>query len=233
MAADMVACGSGRGLCLPLLGFQRRIRAVPGGCRGCCQKGWATEWERRMIKNLVLIVSGGALAFALAGTAGPAMAMGSVHRAEVTRAKLLMPDPTPIIRDSMARPGRTGQVRIWAQAAPPTIRDPNARVGQPGRVKIWAPGDPPVIRRSDVRPGGLGHLKLSAPPDTPTVRGSMARPGSPKMWAPADPPTVRDSNARTGDPDSGGQLTSGAGDPDSGGQLTSGASDPDSGGQVL
>jgi hypothetical protein len=44
-----------------------------------------------MTRNLVVAVSGGALAFALAGVASPAVAWGSVHPVSVTKARLLMP----------------------------------------------------------------------------------------------------------------------------------------------
>jgi hypothetical protein len=204
-----------------------------------------------MIKNLVVVVSGGALAFGLAGAASPAMAWASVaHPASVTQANLPMPGGTPIIRDA------------------------NAHLGHRGQVTIWNPGDPPVIRRLKAGPP-VG--KLSAPPDTPTVRGGSARlgcghPGQLRPWNPADPPTVRDSTAQAapptirdskartngaqctklmnpsdppiirgstaqfGDPDDGGQVTQAAarlGDPDDGGQVQAFAAlgDPDDGGQ--
>jgi len=77
-----------------------------------------------MIKNLVVVASGGALAFGLAGAVSPAMAVASVaHPAGVTRANLPMPAGTPIIRDSTAQfgdPHDGGQV---TQAA--------ARLGDP------------------------------------------------------------------------------------------------------
>ena len=106
------------------------------------------------MRNLVVVVSGGALAFALAGAASPAVAWGSAHPAGVTKAKLFMPPPTPVIRDSAARPGH------------------------PGQVTIWNPGIPPVIRRSKTGLGGAVR-KLSAQADTPTVRDSAARLGDP------------------------------------------------------
>jgi len=58
-----------------------------------------------MTKKLVVVLSGSALAFALAGVASPAVAWGSVHPAGVTTAKLFMPPPTPVIRGSAARMG--------------------------------------------------------------------------------------------------------------------------------
>ena len=87
-----------------------------------------------MIKNLVVVVSGRALAFGLAGTVSPAMAWASVaHPAGVARANLPMPEGTPIIRDSNAQlsdPDDGGQV---TQAA--------ARFGDPddgGQVQAFA-----------------------------------------------------------------------------------------------
>ena len=178
-----------------------------------------------MIKNLVVIVSGGALAFGLAGTVSPAMALASVaHPAGVTQASLPMPDGTPIIRDS------------------------NAKVGHRGQVTIWNPPDPPVIKRSKE---GSPVRNLSAPPDTPTVGGSTAQNAPPtvrdskaridgaecfKLMNPSDPPIIRGSTARFGDPDDGGQVTQAAarlGDPDDGGQVQVFAAlgDPDDGGQ--
>ena len=105
-----------------------------------------------MTRNLVVVVSGGALAFALAGVASPAVAWGSIHPVDVTKAKLFMPPPTPVIRDAAASPGH------------------------PGKVTIWNPGDPPVITRSKV--GGPART-LTAQADTPTVRDSTARLGDP------------------------------------------------------
>jgi len=134
-----------------------------------------------MTRNLVVVVSGGALAFALAGVASPAVAWGSIHPVDVTKAKLFMPPPTPVIRDAAASPGHPGKVTIWNEGDPPTIRHANARPGHPGQVTIWNPGDPPVITRSKV--------------------GGPAR----TLTAQADTPTVRDSTARLGDPDDGGQ----------------------------
>jgi hypothetical protein len=62
--------------------------------------------ERSMIKNLVVVASGGALAFGLAGAISPAIAQANVaHPAGVTRANLPMPGGTPIIRDSTAQLG--------------------------------------------------------------------------------------------------------------------------------
>ena len=61
-----------------------------------------------MIKTLVVVASGGALAFGLAGVASPAMAWGSVAPAGVTQAngaKLMAPSDPPIIRGSTARLG--------------------------------------------------------------------------------------------------------------------------------
>jgi len=87
-----------------------------------------------MIKNLVVVVSGGALAFGLAGALSPAMASASVaHPAGVTRAALPMPDGTPIIRDSAARLGDPDDGGQVTQAA--------ARFGDPddgGQVQVFA-----------------------------------------------------------------------------------------------
>jgi hypothetical protein len=198
-----------------------------------------------MMKNLVVVISGGALAFGFAGMVSPAMASASVaHPAGVTRANLPMPGGTPIIRDSNARPGH------------------------PCRVQIFNPGDPPVITRLRAFPaGGPGHINLSNPPDTPTVRGSVAhlraqadtptvrdsvgqnapptirdvkaRPGGAqcvKLTNPPGTPIIRDSTAKLGDPDDGGQVTQATarlGDPDDGGQVQvfAALSDPDDGGQ--
>ena len=138
-----------------------------------------------MIKTLVVVASGGALAFGLAGVASPAMALGSVAPAGVTQANLPMPDGTPIIRDSKARPGcgHPGQLRLWNPAAPPTIRDSNAQAA------------PPTIRDSKARASGAGCIKLMAP-DPPIVRGSTARLG--------DPDDGGQLTAALGDPDDGG-----------------------------
>ena len=108
-----------------------------------------------MIKNLVAVAGGGALAFALAGAVSPAVALGSVHPAGVAHTKLINP------------------------AAPPTIRDSSAQFSHRGPVRIWAPPDPPVIRGSSARTSGAVHTTLTAPPDTPTVRGLTARTGDP------------------------------------------------------
>ena len=76
-----------------------------------------------MIRNLVVVVSGGALAFGLAGAVSPAMALASVaHPAGVTRANRPMPEGTPIIRDSSAKlgdPDDGGQVQVFAALGDP------------------------------------------------------------------------------------------------------------------
>jgi hypothetical protein len=162
--------------------------------------------ERSMIKNLVAVVSGGALAFGLAGALSPTMALASVaHPASMTRANLPMPDGTPIIRDSGARLGcvHPGHLRLWNPAAPPTVRD---SVDQ---------NAPPTIRDAKARPSGARCVHLTNPGPTPIIR---------------------DSAARFGDPDDGGQVTQAAarfGDPDDGGQVQvfAALSDPDDGGQ--
>src|SRR5712692_4265079 len=142
-----------------------------------------------MIKNLVVVVSGGALAFGLAGTVRPAMA--SAAPAAVTRANLPMPDGTPIIRDSSARLGcgHPGQLRPRNPADPGTVRDSTAQA---------APG---AIRDSKARTSGAGCIKLMNPPDPPIIRGSTAQFGDPD-----DGGQVIQAAARLGDPDDGGQV---------------------------
>src|SRR6516165_9705675 len=97
-----------------------------------------------MIKKLVVVASGGALAFALAGLANAGTAWASVHPANAAHAKLLLPDGTPVIRDSMVQPGD-----------PPIIRRSNARMGDPddGGQITTAQAAPPTIRDSMARPG--------------------------------------------------------------------------------
>ena len=211
-----------------------------------------------MIKNLVVVVSGGALAFGLAGTVSPAMAWASAaHPAGVARANLPMPEGTPIIRDSNAQLGHRGQVTIFNPPDPPVIRHSKAS-GQVGNLS--APPDTPVVRGSKSRPGGE-CVTLMAPPDPPTVRDSSARlghghPGHLRLWNPAAPPTIRDSLDQNAPPTirDAGARTGGAecakltnppgtpiirdsnarfGDPDDGGQVQAFAalSDPDAGGQ--
>ncbi len=81
-----------------------------------------------MTKNLGVAISGGALALALAWAASPALAWGSTHPAGVAQAKLLKPDPPPVIRDSSARPGRPGHMNIKALADSPAVTDSAARL---------------------------------------------------------------------------------------------------------
>ena len=117
-----------------------------------------------MTKKIVLIASGGALAFALAGMASPAAAWGSVHPQHL---KLFAPAGTPIIRDSNARPGLPG--KLFAPDGTPVVRDATDRRGLPGR--LFAPGGTPIIRDSNARPGGPGGSALSlAPPSDPAER---------------------------------------------------------------
>jgi hypothetical protein len=176
-----------------------------------------------MIKNLVVVVSGGALAFGLAGTVSPAMALASVASpAGVTRANLPMPAGTPIIRDSGARLGGPGH--LFAQPDTPIIRDAKARRSGAECTKLMNPPDPPVIKHSTAQ---------NAPP---TIRDARMRPECIKLMNPPDTPIVRGSAARFSDPDDGGQVTQAAaqfGDPDDGGQVQvfAALSDPDSGGQ--
>jgi len=167
-----VACAPGA------LPFQLVSGPFQPGFLASDQTAGICEQERQMIRNLVVVVSGSALALALAGVASPAVAWGSVHPAGVTTAKLFNPGDPPIIRRSQASvPVRA----LTAQADTPVVRDSVARPGGPGPVTIWNPGDPPVITRSKA--------------------GGPAR----ALRAQAEPPTVRDSAARLGDPDDGGQ----------------------------
>jgi hypothetical protein len=191
-----------------------------------------------MIKNLVVVASGGALAFGLAGAVSPAMALAGVaHPAGVTRANLPMPDGTPIIRDSAARMSGTG--KLSAPPDTPTVRGSGARLGcgHPGRPGLWNPPDPPVIKHSTARlgHGRPDHLRLWNPSDPPVIRGSTAQNAPPtirdakartsgaectKLVNPPGTPIIRDSAARFGDPDDGGQV-----------QVFAAVSDPDAGGQ--
>ena len=165
-----------------------------------------------MIKNLVVVVSGGALAFGLAGAVSPAMALASVaHPAGVTRANLPMPGGTPIIRDSADRLGGPGQ--LSAPPDTPTVRGGPARPGcvHPGQLRLWNPAAPPTVRDSTAQ---------NAPP---TIRDAKVRPsgaGCVKIMNPPDPPVIKHSAARFGDPDDGGQVQvfAALGDPDDGGQ---------------
>ncbi|HET7245152.1 MAG TPA: hypothetical protein VFJ07_10000 [Streptosporangiaceae bacterium] len=207
-----------------------------------------------MIKNLVVVASGGALAFGLAGAVSPAMALASVaHPTGVTRANLPMPDGTPIIRDSSARMSGTGHIKPSAPPDTPTVRGSGARLGcvHPGHLGLWNPAAPPTVRDSvaqnapptirdaKARPSGAGHVRLSFPSDPPIIRDSTARPGGArcvKLTNPGPTPIIRDSTAKLGDPDDGGQVTQAAarlGDPDDGGQVQVFAAlgDPDDGGQ--
>jgi hypothetical protein len=215
--------------------FQTAARAFGLGNR-------TTEWERSMIKNLVVVASGGALAFGLAGAVSPAMAMASVaHPAGVTRANLPMPGGTPIIRDSSARLSGSGHSKLSAPPDTPTVRDGSARPGcaHPGHLRLWNPAAPPTIRDSSLQadpPTVRDSVAQNAPP---TIRDAKARPSGAecaKLTNPPGTPIIRDSTAKLGDPDDGGQVTQAAarfGDPDDGGQLQvfAALSDPDDGGQ--
>ena len=179
-----------------------------------------------MTRNLVVVVSGGALAFALAGVASPAVAWGSIHPVDVTKAKLFMPPPTPVIRDAAASPGHPGKVTIWNPGDPPIIRRSEAgapartltappdtpivrgsaaKPAHPGKVTLWNEGDPPTIRHSNARPGHPGPLTLWNPGDPPVITRSKAGGPARTLTAQADTPIIRDSAARLGDPDDGGQ----------------------------
>jgi hypothetical protein len=102
-----------------------------------------------MIKKVVVVASGGALAFALGGVADAGMARASVHRANLPRT-LTAPQGTPVIRGSAAQPGNVLHGKISAPPDTPVVRGSTAR---PSHLKIWAPGDPPVIRRLVARTG--------------------------------------------------------------------------------
>jgi hypothetical protein len=174
-----------------------------------------------MIKNLVVVVSGGALAFGLAGAVSPAMALASVtHPAGATRANLPMPEGTPIIRGSNARPscGHSGQLGLLNPSDTPIIRDSVAQA------------EPPTVRDAKARPGGAECGKLMNPSDSPIIRGSTAQFGDP------DDGGQVHAAARLGDPDDGGEVTQASaqlGDPDDGGhiQVFAALGDPDDGGE--
>ncbi len=181
-----------------------------------------------MMKNLVVVVSGGALAFGLAGAVSPAMASASVaHPAGMTRAALPMPDGTPVIRDSAARMGGTG--RLSAPPDTPTVRGGGARLAcsHSDQPRLWNPPDPPVIKHS---------VDQNTPPIIRDAKARTSGTACTKLMNPPGTPIIRDSAARVGDPDDGGQVTQAAarfGDPDDGGQVQVSAalSDPDDGGQ--
>jgi hypothetical protein len=168
-----------------------------------------------MIKHLVVVVSGGALAFGLAVAVGPAMALAQ--------------NAPPTIRDAKAQTSGAGCVKLVNPPDPPVIKHSTARLGH-GRLdhlRLWNPSDSPIIRDSTAQ---------NAPP---TIRDAKARPsgaGCTNLVNPPDTPIVRGSAARFGDPDDGGQVTPAAarfGDPDDGGQVQvfAALSDPDDGGQ--
>jgi hypothetical protein len=195
-----------------------------------------------MIKNLVVVASGGALAFGLAGAVSPAMALASVaHPAGVTRANQPMPDGTPIIRDSSARLSGTGQTKLSAPPDTPIVRGGSDRLGcvHPGHLRLWNPAAPPTIRDSKLQadtPIVRDSVGQNAPP---TIRDAKARRGGArcvKLTNPGPTPIIRDSTAKLSDPDDGGQVAQAAarlGDPDDGGQVRvfAALSDPDDGGQ--
>lgn len=85
-----------------------------------------------MIKKLVVVASGGALAFALAGVANAGMAWAGTSHTSHMRVSAQAAPPT--IRDSMVRPGD-----------PPVIRRSSARMGDPddgGQITSAQTGDP-------------------------------------------------------------------------------------------
>jgi hypothetical protein len=155
-----------------------------------------------MIKNLVVVTSGGALALGLAGVVSPAMAWGSVGA--VTQASRPMPDGTPIIRDSIARFGcdSRGPLNLLTPSDPPVIRDSAAQAATP------------TIRDARAQPAGPACLML--PGDPPIIRHVTTQLGDPD-----DGGQLTATTAQLGDPDDGGQLTAMTaqfGDPDDGGQ---------------
>ena len=84
-----------------------------------------------MMKNLVAVAGGGALAFALAGAVSPAAAWGSVHPAGLAHHALPYQAAPPTIRDS--RVWTAGAVRTMLTAPPdtPTVRAVTARNSDP------------------------------------------------------------------------------------------------------
>jgi hypothetical protein len=89
--------------------------------------------EREMIRNLAVVISGGALGFALAASVGPLGANeASASAAGVASATLLTPSDPPIIRDSSAQAAP-------AYGLPPPIVD-DAVQAAPSRGN-----DPPII----------------------------------------------------------------------------------------
>jgi len=86
-----------------------------------------------MTKNLAVVISGGALALALAASVGPVGASGpSTSAAGVASAALLMPSDSPIIRDSSA------QAAPAYGLAPPIVNDAAQAAPSHGN-------DPPII----------------------------------------------------------------------------------------
>jgi hypothetical protein len=124
-----------------------------------------------MIKPLVVVASGGALAFALAGTVSPAMAWGSVH-----------PPDTPTVRDSSARfgCGHPGQLRLWNPGDPPTVRDSTAQAA------------PPTVRDSKAKTSGErwnGSAWKQVPSPSPGRASSLtsvAATSASNVWAVGD-----------------------------------------------
>ncbi len=191
-----------------------------------------------MIKHLVVVVSGGALAFGLAGAVSPAMALASAaHPVGSTgHGKLSAPPDTPTVRGSGARLGcvHPGHLGLWNPAAPPTVRDSVAQAEPPTVRDSVDQNAPPIIRDAKAWTGGAGCIKLTNPGPTPIIRDSAARFGDPDDGGQVA--RAAQAAARLGDPDDGGQVTQAAarfGDPDDGGQVQAFAalSDPDDGGQ--
>ena len=86
-----------------------------------------------MIRNLAVVISGGALGFALAASVGPLGASGaSADATDVASATLLMPSDPPIIRGSSAQAAP-------AYGLPPPVVD-DAVQAAPSRGN-----DPPII----------------------------------------------------------------------------------------
>src|SRR5690242_19151954 len=100
-----------------------------------------------MRNKLVLIASGGALAFALAGLASPGTAVAGTHPAGAApglkHLKLSAPtDSSPPISQRPRSPQGLRHLKLSAPDGTPIIRDSAAHL-RPGHGKIWAPSDPP------------------------------------------------------------------------------------------
>jgi hypothetical protein len=86
-----------------------------------------------MIKKMVVVASGAALAFALAGVADAGVAWAQAAPPTI-RDSIVRPADPPVVRDSMVQPGD-----------PPVIRRSSARMGDPddgGQITSAQTGDP-------------------------------------------------------------------------------------------